>query len=343
MNKIKIAIIGCGRIFDKHYNSIIKLSKNYELVGAYDLDKKKNKNINQKYGIEKFNTFDELIKKKKPNLVSILNESGKHIETCKKIILKHDIRNFIIEKPLDVSVRKIIDFKKFIKNKKINIFTVKQNRFNKAVIKAKNLIQEKKLGKIFMISASCKWRRDQNYYNQSYWRGTRKLDGGVLMNQAIHHIDLLIYLCGDVEEVVGFGDTRFIDMESENISVASIKFKNKAIGVLEATTATSPSDYEGSITILGSNGTLKISGFASNELTYYIDSNKIKLNLDKYCDDIKNVYGNGHYLFYKYVARFLKSDKKKINEFDINSSLKSVMLVEKLIKSFKSKKVEKII
>ena len=175
-----------------------------------------------------------------------------------------------------------------------------------------------------MISASCKWRRDQNYYNQSYWRGKRKLDGGVLMNQAIHHIDLLIYLCGDVKEVMGFGDTRFVNMESENISVASIKFKNKALGVLEATTATAPSDFEGSLTILGSKGTLKISGFASNKLTYFKD------------------FENGHYKFYEYVSSYLKSGKTKINEFDINSSIKSVMLVEKIVKSFKSKKVEKV-
>ena len=145
MNKIKIAIIGCGRIFHKHYNSIKKQSNNYELVGAFDIDIKKNEGICKKYSIEKFNSVGELIKKKKPNLISILNESGKHIDTCKEIISKYKIRNFIIEKPLDVSVKKIIDFKDFIKNKKVNIFTVKQNRFNKAIVKAKYLISKNKI------------------------------------------------------------------------------------------------------------------------------------------------------------------------------------------------------
>jgi predicted dehydrogenase len=192
-----------------------------------------------------------------------------------------------------------------------------------------------------MISASCKWRRDQNYYNQDTWRGKRDLDGGVLMNQAIHHIDLLIHLTGDVESVIGFGETRFIKIESENIAVAAIKFKNNVLGTIEATTAASPEDYEGSITILGSKGTLKIGGFASNTIAYLSNEASTKINLKNYKTKIENVYGNSHIEFYKYINLFLKK-RIKNNYFDISHSIKSVAVVEAIVRSFRSKKIEMV-
>ena len=192
-----------------------------------------------------------------------------------------------------------------------------------------------------MVSASCKWKREQQYYDLSEWRGKRALDGGVLMNQAIHHIDLLIYLIGEIKHVCGFYTTRFVNIESENIAVASIMFKNKCLGTIEATTATQPEDYEGSITILGENGTLKIGGFASNTIDYFKNKKKTQINLKNYSSKIKNVYGYGHINFYNFVLDFMNKKIKK-NQFDINNSIKSVAVVETIINSFKSKKVEKI-
>lgn len=337
----KVGIIGAGRIFSKHFEAIRSLNKNFKIVGIFDKKKKRNLKASNLCKTPVFKNIDELIKTTKPDIIVILVESGKHLEVCKQVILNSSIKNFIIEKPLDVSSKKIINFKYFIKRKNINIFTVKQNRFNKAVVKAKDIIEKKLIGDLFMISASCKWKRDQSYYNQDKWRGKRNLDGGVLMNQAIHHVDLLIYLAGDIKSLVGFGDTRFIKMQSENIAVASLKFKNGCLGVIEATTATSPSDYEGSITIMGSKGIIKIGGFASNKIVYFKNELKTKLDLSKFQNDINNVYGEGHEKFYKYVSSFL--DKKiKVNSFDVASALKSVKVIEKIVLSFDTKKVEKI-
>ena len=337
----KIVIIGLGRIFQKHYEAINLLKKKFNLVGVFDKNLTRNKKFSNLCKTREFKTYDKLITNTNPDIVSILVESGNHLKLCKDIIIKHNVKNFIIEKPLDISVKKILKFKNFIKHKKINIFTVKQNRFNSAVIKAKELIDKNLIGSIFMISASCKWRRDQKYYDQDSWRGRRNLDGGVLMNQAIHHIDLLIYLAGDVESVVGYGDTRFIKMQSENIAVATLRFKNRCLGIIEATTATAPKDFEGSLTIMGSKGIIKIGGFASNKIDYFANDKNTKLNKKKYDTNIHNVYGKGHRKFYKFVQLFL--DKKiKRNFFDIENSIKSVKIVEKIILSFKSKKVEKI-
>ena len=284
-----------------------------------------------------------MINSSKPDIIVILVESGNHLKICKKIILKHKIKNFIIEKPLDVSVEKIKKFKKFINRKNINIFTVKQNRFNKAIVKAKKIINQDLIGGIFMISASCKWKRDQQYYNLDNWRGTKKLDGGVLMNQAIHHIDLLVHLVGDIKSVMGYGNTKFVKMESENIAVAVLKFKSGCLGVVEATTASSPEDFEGSITIMGSKGTMKIGGFASNKLEFLKNKSNTKIDLNKYSNQIENVYGHGHLEFYRFIKFFLKNkNRNKKNPFDINSSIKSVQVVESIYSSFKTKKEKKI-
>lgn len=330
-----IAIIGAGRIFSKHFHSIKSLNKKFKIVGVYDRKHDRNIASSNLCKTSIYRDYDELISITKPDIVVILVESGSHLKLCKDIIIKHKIRNFIIEKPIDVSVKKILKFKKFIKGKNINIFTVKQNRFNKSIVKAKELIDKKLIGSIFMISASCKWRRDQSYYNQDQWRGKRNLDGGVLMNQAIHHIDLLIYLAGNIKSVAGYGSTRFIKIQSENIAVASLQFTNGCVGTIEATTASAPRDYEGSITIMGSKGMIKIGGFASNKLELFSNFNNKKINLNKYSSEISNVYGQGHKDFYKFTHNFL-NNKIKINEFDLNNSIKSVKVAEAIVKSFKS-------
>jgi UDP-N-acetyl-2-amino-2-deoxyglucuronate dehydrogenase len=338
---MRVVIIGAGRILNKHLQAIKFLKKKFKIVGVYDKKHDRNLASSSLCKTTVYKNYNELIKITKPEIVTILVESGRHLNVCKDIIVKHNIKNFIIEKPLDISSEKIKSFENFIKHKNINIFTVKQNRFNKAVSKAKDLIDKKLIGSVFMISASCKWRRDQSYYNLDKWRGKRNLDGGVLMNQAIHHIDLLIHLAGDIKSVVGYGHTRFVKIQSENIVVASLKFKNGCLGTIEATTATSPTDFEGSITIMGSKGTIKIGGFASNKIIYFANEFKTKLDLNLYKANDKHVYGEGHKKFYEYVGLFL--DKKiKNNSFDIKSSIKSVRVVEKIILSFKSRKIEKV-
>ena len=328
----KVVIIGAGRIFNKHFEAIKSLKKSYEIVGVFDFNHERSIISAQKCNTKTYSNYDDLIQSTSPDIVTVLVESGNHLKVCKDIISKHKVKNFIIEKPIDVSTKKILEFNNFISNKKINIFTVKQN----TVKKAKDLIDKKLIGSIFMISASCKWRRDQSYYNLDKWRGKRNLDGGVLMNQAIHQIDLLIHLAGDVESVTGYGQTRFVNIQSENIAVAALKFKNKALGIIEATTAAAPKDYEGTIVIMGNKGTIKIGGFASNKLEYFSNTYGTKIDLKKFSSKIGSVYGNGHLEFYKYVNAYLDGRIAK-NQFNISQAIKSVSVVESIVKSFKTK------
>jgi predicted dehydrogenase len=308
-----VGIVGAGRIFKKHYEALNKLSKYFKLIAV--CDKKithQIKSISKKKNIF-FYDMTEMVKKCKPDIIVILTESGNHIKHY--LQLEKLAKNFIIEKPLGLfskDIKKIISSKKKFKN---NIFVVKQNRFNPPVIKLKNSILKKQLGKVFMSTSRVRWKRDQNYYNLASWRGTRNLDGGVIGNQASHHLDALIWLNGKVQEVFAHGIKALAKIESEDTIIANLKFKNGSIGVLEATTATRPIDIEGSLSVLGSKGIVEISGFAMNKIKIWKTSKKIFRKF-KENYEIKNVYGNGHLEFYKNVYYNLKGKDNDVIKFE---------------------------
>lgn len=308
-----VGIVGAGRIFEKHYQAISKLSKNFKLVAVCD---KKITNQIKNIRHKKYTFFSDMItmvKECKPDIVVILTESGNHIKHYLK--LKKIATNFIIEKPLSLFSK---DLKKIIINKKKfqnNIFVVKQNRFNPPVMKLKDSIIKKRLGKVFMSTSRVRWRRDQEYYNLADWRGTRNLDGGVIGNQASHHLDALIWMNGNVKEVFAHGIKAMAKIESEDTIIANLKFKNGSIGVLEATTATRPMDIEGSLSVLGSKGIVEISGFAMNKIKIWKTLRKsYKKFKENY--EIKNVYGNGHFEFYKNVYDSLSGKSNNIISFE---------------------------
>ncbi len=308
-----VGIVGTGRIFKKHYQAINKLSKYFKLVAICD---KKITNQNKNKSHKRYPFFSDMtkmVKKCKPDIVVILTESGNHIKHYLK--LKKIASNFIIEKPLGLFSK---DLKKIIINKKKfrnNIFVVKQNRFNPPVMKLKDSIVKKRLGKVFMSTSRVRWMRDQKYYNLANWRGTRNLDGGVIGNQASHHLDALIWMNGKVKEVFAHGIKAMAKIESEDTIIANLKFKNGSIGVLEATTATRPMDIEGSLSVLGSEGIVEISGFAMNKIRIW---KTLKRSYKKFKENykIKNVYGNGHLEFYKNVYNFLNGKRNDIINFE---------------------------
>ena len=164
-------------------------------------------------------------------------------------------------------------------------------------MKLKEAIEKNRFGKMILGTVRVRWCRDQSYYNQDSWRGTWKLDGGVLTNQASHHIDLLEWMMGEVESVFAYSSRALVDIEAEDTAVVTLKFKNGAIGVIEATTATRPKDLEGSISILGEGGTVEIGGFAVNEMKVwnFVKPEKgDKEVIDNYSVNPPNVYGFGH-------------------------------------------------
>ncbi len=325
---MKIFIIGCGRIFSKHIESIKALgNKKFKLVGISDTEIDKINFFSEKLKIPGYLNFIKGIKETNPDIVSILTPSGNHASHIMDVLrLK---KHIICEKPMCL---RISDAKKIIKlsqtvNKKV--YVVMQNKFNLPVIKLRHDIKNKKFGNIFHASVVVRWKRDQDYYDQHQWRGTWKYDGGVISNQASHHLDLLRTIMGEPVSLFAKSESHLAKIEAEDTALIIFKFKNKKTAIMEATTAMRPDNIEGSLSILGSIGSAKVGGFALNKLSFYNIKNKI--DISKYNTIPKSVYGYGHFKFYDHI--FVCLSNKKKSEFEASEAIKTVKLINAIYRS----------
>ncbi len=263
VQKIRFALIGCGAIANKHMIAINRLD-NAEVIGAYDIDSNVAKAFGEKNSIPAFTDVEEMIERTEPNVINILTPSGIHAENVLSLIRFN--KHFVVEKPLALRLDQIDRIVEECDVNGIKIFVVQQNRFNPPIQKLREALRKGRFGKLVLGAIRVRWCRQQAYYDQKSWRGTWLYDGGVFTNQASHHIDMLIWLMGEVESVMAKTATRLVNIEAEDTGVAILRFKNGALGLLEATTATRPKDLEGSISILGEKGSVEIGGFFMNEL-----------------------------------------------------------------------------
>lgn len=332
---MKVLIVGCGRIFNKHYQSIKKLgNKKITIVGICDINKLKIKNIDikKKNKINFFTNYKLALKKSGADTAVILTPSGLHAKHILEA-LKNKL-NVIVEKPMCLKIsdgKKIIFFSKKYKKR---VFVVMQNKFNLPVLKLREDIKNNKFGKLIHASVIVRWMRDQNYYNQDQWRGKWKLDGGVVSNQASHHLDLMRSIMSDPVSVFAKGLRHLVNIECEDTALIIFKFKNNQSGIMEATTAMRPKNIEGSISIMGTKGSAKIGGFALNKFDYYnlksnIDKNKFKTNP-------KDVYGYGHIKFYEHFLKSITNNKP--SEFECSEAIKTVILINAIYKSIETNK-----
>lgn len=337
--KINLGIVGCGRISYKHFNAIYSplLKNKIKLKAICDLDLSKTKILSQKYKVNNYTNMLDMVKKEKLDMVSVLTESGHHHSHFIK--LSKYVKCFVIEKPLSLKVKNSVDLFKTAQKNKNKIFVVKQNRFNPAIIKLKEAINEKRFGKIFLGTARVRWSRDQKYYDLAKWRGKHNMDGGVIGNQASHHVDMLNWLVGEVKSVSAQGIRALAKIESFDTVIVNLKFKNGALGVIEATTATRPKDLEGSISILGSKGCAQIGGFSMNHIDtwQFTRKNKKDNKISKFSTKPKSVYGYGHIGFYQSVVKSLKS-KKIIHPSNVMHTVKVIEAINKSI-LLKGKKI----
>lgn len=193
----------------------------------------------------------------------------------------------------------------------VKLFVVKQNRLNVPVQKAREALDTGRFGKLVLGTVRVRWRRDQGYYDQDSWRGTWAQDGGVLSNQASHHVDLLEWFMGDVVSVHARGARMLVDIEAEDTAIATLQFANGALGVIEATNAARPRDLEGSLSILGDGGTVVIGGFAVNKMQVwdFVETQDGDDEvLEKFSVNPPNVYGYGHQAYYEHVADCLRNN-----------------------------------
>jgi UDP-N-acetyl-2-amino-2-deoxyglucuronate dehydrogenase len=296
MRTLNIALIGCGRIAGHHCRNIVSIP-GLKLSAVCDLEIDKAQNYGKEFKVAYYSNYHEMLKKHpEVDVVSIITPSGMHYEHAKDVIFRYK-KNLIVEKPLFLKLSHLKEMYALAQEKGVEIFPVFQNRYNKAVQKVKSALRQNDLGQPHIFSVRVRWCRPQRYYDLSAWRGTFAMDGGALTNQGIHHVDLIRYLGGEIEEVSAVMRTFGADIEVEDTCVATLKFKSGAIGTLEITTSARPDDFEASISILGSKGLAQIGGIAVNELQLFTVDPQATQSASE--DFSSCVYGNGHKKLYE--------------------------------------------
>ncbi|MDA3967580.1 Gfo/Idh/MocA family protein [Helicobacter sp. WB40] len=311
-----VALLGCGRIAVRHAELLSKGEiSGARLVCVCDIDENRAKSFGEKYKVPYFTSLESMMDSHYNyiDIISILTPSGLHAKNTLEVAPYK--KHIIVEKPMALTLDDADKMIEACDKYGIRLFVVKQNRYNLPVQKLREALESGRFGRLVMGSIRVRWCRDNSYYRQDSWRGTWAMDGGVFTNQASHHIDLLEWMLGDVESVFAKARTALSDIETEDTGVAVLKFKNGALGVIEATTATRPKDLEGSISILGENGSVEIGGFAVNEIRHWQFKDRLPSDdevIEKYSVNPPNVYGFGHREYYLHVLDSIINNKKAL-------------------------------
>lgn len=314
INDMRYALIGCGRISPNH---IVAAKENgLEFVAVCDIDKRAMQDKVSKFGlgdVHQYTDYHEMLEKEEPELVAIATESGKHAAIALDCI--EDGCNVIIEKPIALSLADADAVIKAAKEKGVKVCANHQNRFNKSVQKIREALEEGRFGRMFYGTAHIRWCRDRNYYEQAKWRGTWEQDGGALMNQCIHNIDLLRWMMGDdVEEVIGMTDQlNHMYLEAEDLGIAIIKFKSGAYGIIEGTTDIFPKNLEETLYLFGEKGTVKAGGQSVNKIEEWRFADSLENSeevIANFAENPPNVYGYGHTPLYADMIDAVVNDRE---------------------------------
>lgn len=333
---INFALVGCGRISKRHSEL---LGENQiagaQLVAVCDKIVSKAEVIADKYSIPAYSCLHEMMKAEKIDVVVVLTESGLHAQHA--IELAPYGAHIVVEKPMALTLDDADAMIEACDKHGVKLFVVKQNRFNVPVVQLRKALEQGRFGKLIMGTVRVRWCRPQAYYDQDPWRGTWAYDGGVLTNQASHHVDLLEWMMGDVESVFAKSKHALADIEAEDTAVVILKFRNGALGVIEATTAIRPKDLEGSISVLGETGSVEVGGFAVNEMKTWGFSDVQEEDgevIEKYSVNPPNVYGFGHQAYYEHVVDCLDNETAQL--VDGLQGRKSLELINAIYESIET-------
>jgi predicted dehydrogenase len=305
------------------------------LVAVCDPIRARSDAIASKFGISAHYDIDEFLARKDIDAVAVLTPSGMHPQHA--IACAKAGKHVVVEKPMALRLQDADDMMRACDEAGVKLFVVKQNRFNVPVVKAREALEAGRFGRLILGTVRVRWCRDQSYYDQDAWRGTWAYDGGVLTNQASHHVDMLEWFFGDVVSVHARATTALAKIETEDTAVATLKFRNGALGVIEATTAVRPTDLEGSLSILGEKGTVEIAGFAVNQIRHwrFVDERPSDKDvIEKFSVNPPNVYGFGHQAYYHHVIDCLMNQRAAL--VDGLQGRKSLELISALYESIET-------
>ncbi len=331
---IKVGLIGCGRISKNHFETMKNLHDRIKLVAVSDIVEERAKEAAKTYGGKPYKNYLEMLDKEEIDLAIICTPSGLHpmmgIEAANRGI------HVLTEKPMGVRLQDADALIDACDKNKVQLFVVKQNRLNPGVAALRRAIDKGRFGRIFFINATVYWMRPQDYYDSAKWRGTWEFDGGAFLNQASHYVDLVQWFGGPVDKVMAQTATLARKIEAEDTGAAVLRFRSGAIGVIQTTMLSYPKNMEGSITILGEKGTVKIGGMALNAVE--------KWEFADYDDDDKSifetnytptsVYGNSHLPYYSNVLDQLEG--KESPATDGREGKKSLELILGIYESAKT-------
>ena len=335
---LKLALIGCGRIAKRHSELLgLKQIKGAELAAVCDSVFDKAKKIGLLFDVPAYADMDEMMQNENIDVAVVLTPSGLHAEHV--INLAKYGKDIMVEKPMALTLDDADAMIEACDKNSCRLFVIKQNRFNVPVVKLREAHQAKRFGKLILGTVRVRWARHQPYYDQDAWRGTWAMDGGVLTNQASHHVDLLEWMMGDVVSVFAQATTALADIEAEDTAVVTVKFKSGALGIIEATTAARPRDLEGSISVLGEKGSVVIGGFAVNKMECWAFEEELegdKKVLEQFSVNPPNVYGFGHQAYYEHVVECISDGGK--NLVDGLQGRKSIELISAIYESVETGK-----
>lgn len=323
--KIRIAVVGCGRISKNHFGSIEKYPDDMELVAVCEVEPAVLDEHVKKYRVRGYQSLEAMLKEEKLDLVVLCTPSGLHSFQA-ELVARAGV-NVMTEKPMATRWGDGVRMVKACDEAGVRMFVVKQNRRNATLQLLKQAFEQKRFGKIYMVNVNVFWTRPQEYYDTAKWRGTWEFDGGAFMNQASHYVDLLDWLVGPVESVQAYTATLARHIEVEDTGVVSVKWRSGALGSMNVTMLTYPKNLEGSITIIGEKGTVSVGGVAVNEIKHweFAETHPDDAKIKDANYETTSVYGFGHPLYYKNVIDVLRGEAEA--ETDGREGLKSLELL----------------
>jgi UDP-N-acetyl-2-amino-2-deoxyglucuronate dehydrogenase len=320
--KVRFAVVGCGRISGNHFKSIREHHADAELVAVCDIDPDALKRASSDEKVPGFESMTQMLRNSDADVVALCTPSGLHPQQAVEIAGAG--RHVMTEKPM---ATRLSDGRRMVQacdTEGVHLFVVKQNRLNATLQLLKSAIGKKRFGRIYMVNVNVFWTRPQEYYDSARWRGTWEFDGGAFMNQASHYIDLLDWLIGPIESVHAYTATLERNIEVEDTGVANVKWRSGALGSVNVTMLTYPKNLEGSITILGEKGTVKLGGVAVNQVLHWefdsADEDDNRIADASY--ETTSVYGFGHARYYKNVIKVMRGSERA--ETDGREGLRSL-------------------
>ena len=320
--KIKIAVAGCGRISKNHFAAIEIHKTDFELVSVCEVNQKLCMELSEKYNVPGFTELEHMLKEVEIDLIALCTPSGFHSDET-VLAAQYGI-NVATEKPMATRWKDGLRMVRACDEALVKLFVIKQNRRNSTLQLLKRAIAEKRFGRIFMVSLNVFWTRPQEYYDSAKWRGTWELDGGAFMNQASHYVDLLEWLIGPISDIQAMTGTLQRNIEVEDTGVMNIRWRSGAMGSMSVTMLTYPKNFEGSITVIGEKGTVRVGGVAVNDIQHweFADRKDYDSEIAQANYQTNSLYGFGHPLYFKNMIDVLRG--KAEPETDGREGLKSL-------------------